>query len=181
VDLRLGYPDDRVCHDFADVLEARGESNASAVLRAIVHEHIQPKRKQLIADARERAADARDRELRQEEAARQREYRAARRISLADAIELFLAELDERYTGKEPARVDRDGSALVKLGKRLANHVVAVTLAKERHDPQHAKVYSHKFADGFVRVLGFALAQPYPRERTSVPSRDASLGTRRFD
>src|SRR5436305_571392 len=44
VDLRLRFPQSRVSQEFASVLQARGEKNASAVLRAIVHDHIQPKR-----------------------------------------------------------------------------------------------------------------------------------------
>jgi hypothetical protein len=143
----FSHGQDRVCQQFASVLQASGERNASAVLRGIVHDHIKPRRNQLVADARKR-------EIREQKAARQRRYRAARRNSIGQAIDFFLPELHERYA----ERLDRDAVALIQLGLQVACHLAAVTNAKERHDPQ-ARRATHEFADQFVRRLGFALAQ----------------------
>jgi hypothetical protein len=173
VDLRLSFSQTLVCRRFASVLQARGENNASAALRAIVHDRIEPKRKQLDADARKREAAAREREIREQKAAQQRQYRAARRKSVGDAIELFLPELRKRYTERAAERVDRDAVALFKLGLRVACHLAAVTQAKERHDPQ-ARRATHQFADQFVRILGFALAQSSAMIRLSKPGSTSS-------
>jgi len=160
VDCRTSFPQERVCQEFASKLKARGEKNLSAVLRAIFREYIEPRRGEIKAAAAEREAAAAERERRERKAAKQLQYRALlQEDSLADAIELFLPELRNRYRKRAAERVDRDAVALVKLGLRVACHLAAVTNAKGRHDPR-AKQATHQFADEFVRVLGFALAQP---------------------
>jgi hypothetical protein len=153
VDCRTSVPQERVCQEFASKLKARGEKNLSAVLRAIVREYIEPRRGELKAAAAER-------ERRERKAAKQQQYRAHfDQDGVSDAIELFLPELGEHYKGRAVERLDRDARALAKLGLRVANHFAAVMNAKERQDPR-AKRVTHQFADDFVRVLGFALAQP---------------------
>src|SRR5947209_473315 len=141
VDLRLKFPQTLICRKFAEMLQERGEKNASAVLRAILHDHIHPKRSQLQADVRRR-----------EKATKQRQYRTARRISIADAIELFLPELGERYTARAAEQVDRDAKALFKLGRQLACHLATI----KYDDPRIGKA-TRQFADEFVGKLGFAL------------------------
>jgi hypothetical protein len=145
VDLRLNFPQTLICRKFAGMLQERGEKNASAVLRAILHDHIDPKRIQLQADVRRR-----------EKATKQRQYRAARRISIADAIELFLPELGERYTARAAEQADRDADALFKLGRQLACHLATIMRAKKHHDPRFWKT-TYQFADKFVGILGWTL------------------------
>jgi hypothetical protein len=133
------------------------------VLRGIVHDHIKPRRNQLVADARKR-------EIQAEKSAQQRRYRAARRNSISQAIELFSPELDRRYTKRAVDRVDQDGTALVKLGLQVARLLAARTQVKDPHDPG-ARQPTRQFADEFVRILGFALAKP--SEMISLSKLDA--------
>jgi hypothetical protein len=157
VDCRVRFPHDRVCRQFVSMLESRGEKNASAVLRAIIREHIEPRRTQLRAAIREREADARRREIRERKAAKQQQYRARfEQDAVADAIELFLSEFGEHYKGRAVERLDRDAAALAKLGLRVADHFAAVMNAKERRNPR-AVDEKRQFAEEFVLRLGYAL------------------------
>jgi hypothetical protein len=157
VDCRTSFPQQRVCQEFASKLKARGEKNLSAVLRAIVREHIEPRRTQLKAAAREREADARRREIREQKAAKQQQYHARfEQDGVADAIELFLPQFGEHYKGRAVERLDRDARALAKLGLRVADHFAAVMNAKERHNPR-AVDEKRQFVEEFVLRLGYAL------------------------
>jgi hypothetical protein len=154
----MRFPQDRVSQQFVSVLDARGEKNASAVLRAIVRQHIEPRRTQLKAAARQREADARRGERWQKKAAKQREYRARlKQDQLADAIELFLSEIGGHYKGRAVERLDRDAAALAELGLRTADQFAAVMDAKQRRDPR-AVDQKRQFAEKFVLRLGYALA-----------------------
>jgi hypothetical protein len=160
VDCRTSFPQERVCQEFARKLIARGEKNLSAVLRAIVREHLEPRRGELEAAAARRQTAAAEHERRERKAAKQQQYRALlQKDSLADAIELFLKEFGEHYKGRAVERLDRDARALAKLGLRVANHFAAVMNAKERRDPR-AVDEKRQFAEKFVFRLSFALAKP---------------------
>jgi hypothetical protein len=160
VDCRMRFPRDRVCQQFADLLKVRGEKSASAVLRAIVREHIELRRSELKAAPAAREAAAAERERRERKAAKQRRYRALVRTGfLADAVELFLIELGDRYTGRAVERLDRDAAALAKLGLRVADYFAAVMNAKERRNPRAADE-KREFAEAFVFRLNYALAKP---------------------
>lgn len=168
VDCRLPFPHDRLGQRFADKLQVRGENNASAVLRAIIRELIEPIRGELKRAAREREAynrereaDNRQREARQRRAEKQRQYRI--RIDedgLAEGIELFLVEMGENYRRRGIERIERDAEALSELGMRVADLFVAATNAMTGRDSGKAGQKQHSFADQLVRKLGFALARP---------------------
>jgi len=154
----LRFAHKEVCQQLASALQARKEKNASAVLRGIVREHIGPRRAELTAAAREREADARLREKRDQNAAKQRQFRTHfEKDAAADAIELFLSEFGERYKGRAVGRLNRDAAALANLGLRVVGQFADVMNAKERHNPL-AMREKRQFAEDLARRLGYALA-----------------------
>ena len=160
VDCRMRFPHERVCQRFADTLQARGEKNASAVLRAIIREHIGPRRTQLKAAARERGADPRRRERRERKTVKQQQYRALfEQDAVADAIELFLIELGDSYRGRAVERLDRDAAALAKLGLRVADYFAAVTKLRYGNNPSAMQEKRRELAGPFVQKLDLALVE----------------------
>jgi hypothetical protein len=79
VDVRLRFDQQLVCREFVGLLKGRNEKNASAVILALLREHLERNRKRLEDDAR-----------RFESAARQKRLRESARDSLAAAINVFM-------------------------------------------------------------------------------------------
>ena len=164
VHIRVAFAyEQKVLEVFVTKLRELGARSASAVLRAIVKQHLDPMRRKLELDAKEW-------DKRGKKPGRRKRYGA--RNSLAETIERFLSDLAKAHRGRTRARSAKDSAALTELGLWTAHQFVSVADAEESrltsgYDAAQAK---REFAAKLAIILGTAIvpatAAAVPRQRT---------------
>jgi hypothetical protein len=139
-----------VLEEFANRLRELGERSASAVLRAIVKQYLDPMRRKL-------ELQAKGSEKRGQKPVRRRRYGI--RKSLAETIERFLKDLEKAHRGRTRERSSDDSAALTRLALWTAHQFVSVTNAEERRlrSIYRAAQANREFAAQLAIILGTAI------------------------